>query len=130
MTLMDLTGHEAGIVIYEDNCVGVCNWGRYDEDRFPVLSPLGLPMPWPEENCVFDGAKEEFCKDIRAELPGSIWIEHGEDGDVANTDLDIVFDEFGDLARLFLDKLDDVEYEGYVYTLRDGRKVIAPVMWN
>ena len=56
-------------------------------------------------------------------------MEHGEDGDEAVTDMDVVYDEDDDLARLFLDELDADEYAGTVYTLTDGRKVIAPDMW-
>lgn len=130
MTLEELTGHESGIVIYGDNSVGVCNWCDCGDNQFPLLSPLRLPMPWPEDYDVFDGAENSYCKDIRDELPGSIWIEHGEDGDVVATDMDVVYDWNCDLARLFLSKLDESEYEGYIFTLRDGRKVIVPTAWN
>ena len=43
MTLMELTGHEAGIIIYGDNSVGVFNWGNYDENRIPILAPRRHP---------------------------------------------------------------------------------------
>lgn len=131
MTLMELTGHEAGIIIYGDNSVGVFNWGNYDENRIPILAPGGIPMAWPEADDVFVGATEKRVNDIRDEIPGTIWVEE-DYGDevVANTDLDIVYDELNDLARLFLEDLDPMEYNGMVYTLKDGRKIIAPDVWN
>ena len=129
MTLIELTGHESGIIIYGDDAVGVFNWGRCGDNQLPLLSPFGLPMPWPDAGDVFDDVEEAHVKDIRDELPGSIWMEHGEDGDEAVTDMDVVYDEDDDLARLFLDELDADEYAGTVYTLTDGRKVIAPDMW-
>lgn len=125
MTLMELTSHEAGIIVYGGNTVGVFNWGRCDDNQIPVLSPLGEPMPWPEADDVFDEAEETHVEDIRTVIPGRIWTEDGK----AETDLDVVYDQENDLARLFLADLDPVEYEGYVYTLKDGRKVIAPDMW-
>ena len=125
MTLMELTNHEAGIIVYGGNTVGVFNWGTCDDNQIPVLSPLGLPMPWPEVDDVFDGVTEAAVKDIRTVIPGRIWLEEGE----AETDLDIVYDEDGDLPRLFLEDLDPVDCEGTVFSLRDGRKIIAPSMW-
>lgn len=125
MTLMELTNHEAGIIVYSGNTVGVFNWGNCDDNQIPVLSPLGLPMPWPEADDVFEDVTEAAVKDIRTVIPGRIWLEDGE----AGTDLDIIYDEDGDLPRLFLEQLDDFEYEGYVYTLKDGRKIIVPDMW-
>lgn len=130
MTLMELTGHESGIIVYEDNSVGVYNWGSCGDNQLPLLSPLGWPMPWKEGDDVFDGAEKAYCKDIRDELPGSIWNECSEDGHEAATDMDVVYDENFDLVRLFLSELDESEYEGHVFTLRDGRKVIAPAAWN
>lgn len=125
MTLRELTNHEAGIIVYSGNTVGVFNWGNCDDSQIPVLSPLGLPMPWPEADDVFEDVTEAAVKDVRTVIPGRIWLEDGE----AETDLDIVYDEYGDLPRLFLELLDEFEYEGYVYTLKDGRKIIAPDMW-
>ena len=39
MTLMELTGHEAGIIVYENGDVIVVNWNQCDDDCVPVLSP-------------------------------------------------------------------------------------------
>ena len=74
---------------------------------------------------MFENVTETAVKDIRTVIPGQIWLEDGE----AETDLDIVYDEDGDLPRLFLEDLDPVDYEGAVFSLRDGRKIIAPSMW-
>ncbi len=126
MTLFELTGHEAGIIVYGDNTVGVFNWGTYDDNQIPILSPIGFPMAWPEPSDVFGGFNETYSDDFRSEIPGSIWIE---DGEVA-TDLDIVYDENNDLLRLFLENLDADEYNGHIFTLKDGRKIIAPLTWN
>lgn len=133
MTLMELTNHEAGIIVYGDNSVGVFTWGNYDENRIPILAPGGIPMAWPEADDVFVGVTAEHFDDFRSEIPGTIWLENGEtysDEKVAVTDLDIVYDENNDLVRLFLEDLEPVEYTGTVYTLLDGRKIIAPDMWN
>lgn len=126
MTLRELTNHEAGIIVYGGNTVGVFNWGNCDDNQIPVLSPLGLPMPWPEADDVFDDVTEAAVKDIRTAIPGRIWLENGE----AETDLDIVYDPNNDLPRLFLEQLDKMDYECYVYTLKDGREIIAPDMWE
>lgn len=132
-TLMDLTGQESGILIYGENGVIVTNWCNYDKNRMPLLSPFGVLMPWPEEEGVFHGAQRRFAQDIRTEIPGSVWLtdETKDDGTrIADTDLDIVSDENNDIIRLFLDDLTADDYEGYIYTLRDGRKIIAPSTWN
>ena len=126
MTLMELTGHESGIIVYGDHTVGVFNWGTYDDNQLPVLSPIGTPMAWPEGDDVFVGVTESHLDDFRSEIPGSIWKED----ELVDTDLDIVYDENNDLVRLFFENLDPMEYNGTVYTLHDGRKIIAPDMWN
>ena len=69
---------------------------------------------------------ESHLDDFRSEIPGSIWKED----EMVDTDLDIVYDENNDLVRLFFENLDPMEYNGTVYTLHDGRKIIAPDMWN
>lgn len=131
MTLMELTGPEAGIIVYGDNSVGVFNWGNYDENRLPILAPGGIPMAWPDADDVFVGVAKAHLDDFRSEIPGTIWIDEvNGDEAVAGTDLDIVYDENNDLVRLFLEELDPVEYSGTVYTIEDGRKIIAPDMWN
>lgn len=41
MTLLELTGHEAGIIVYKNGDVIVANWGQCDDDCIPVLAPVG-----------------------------------------------------------------------------------------
>jgi len=126
MYLLQLTEHEAGIIVYGENTVGVWNWGLCDDDQIPALSPIREQMAWPEEAGVFDDVKSYRFSDVRNEIPGAIWIEDGE----AKTDLDIVYDANGDLPRLFLEKLTPADYEGTAYVLKDGRKILALDMWN
>lgn len=137
MTLLELTNHEAGIIIYGGNSVAVANWTIFDEDQMPILSPFGTMMPWNEAPGVFDGASSERVEDWREVLPGSVWLtdEVDENGvHIADTDLDIVHDEFGDILAAFMGKQPDGQtqddFEATVYTLKDGRKVVAPDTWN
>ena len=37
MTLMQLTGHESGIVIYSDGGAIICNWSQMGEDYLPSV---------------------------------------------------------------------------------------------
>ena len=120
MTLQDLTGHEFGVICYAGNAVGVFNWNGFDENEIPILSPVGTPIPWDEGPGVFDGCTIECVKDWRKALPGS--------------NLDIVWDEFGDLEAAFMEYVPEgeppLEFDGTVYTLRNGRKIICPDNWN
>ena len=138
MTLNELTGHEAGIILYGGNAVAVCNWGSCDDDQIPYfLAPIGMiPFPGSEkEGYLTEGVTSEHVEDVRTLLPGSVWLEDDSDSEegskVADTDLDIVFDGNGDLIRLFCDEtLEACDYEGTIYRLRDGKAIIAPDMWN
>lgn len=143
-TLMELTRQESGIICYEGNTVGVWNWGSCEDYHIPMLSPIGGMISWPENESVFDGVSYRHVDDIREELPGRIWLDGpDDDGNYSiETDMDIVYDDHHDLARLFLgdrkdladamhwDPLDEYALEGTVYELSDGRKIIAPDMWN
>lgn len=104
------TNHEAGIIIHGEKAVIVTNWISYGDNRVPMaLSPLGL-IEWPIED---EGAKIEKLRDvedIRDELPGKVWID--EDGD-ADTDMDIVSDENGDLSALFGIRTGDTDPDFY-----------------
>ena len=106
MNLFERTNHESGIVVYPEGGVIVTNWGSYGEDQMPVLSPFGEPMPWPEESGYLDNVGEEKVDDIRTVLPGRVWLTDEVDADgnhFADTDMDIISDENGDIIRLFLD---------------------------
>lgn len=133
MNLFELTNHESGIVVYPEGGVIVTNWGSYDEDQMPVLSPFGELMPWPEESGYLDNVTEENVDDIRAVLPGRVWLTDEVDADgnhIADTDMDIISDENGDIMRLFLDTgLESCDFEGVVYKTQDGTTIIAPTMW-
>lgn len=96
--LYEDTAHEAGIIIHGEEAVIVTNWGSYGDNRVPMLlAPLGL-MEWPIADEDAKIVKLRDVEDIRNELPGKVWIN--EDGD-AETDMDIVSDENGDLSALF-----------------------------
>lgn len=96
--LYEDTAHEAGIIIHGEEAVIATNWGSYGDNRVPMLlAPLGL-MEWPIEDEDAKIVKLRDVEDIRDELPGKVWIN--EDGD-AETDMDIVSDENGDLSALF-----------------------------
>lgn len=133
MTLRELTSHTSGIIVYPDGAVLVSDWGRCDDDCLPILSPFGTLMPWAFEDGYLNSAKYERVADLRAALPGSIWLTDEVDDDgtpIADCDMDIVFDGNNDFPRLFLAAdLDPDELVAHVYTLDDGTKVIAPVMW-
>lgn len=130
MTLQELTGHESGIVIYEDGSVAVYNWISCSENELPIVFPIPMPINWPEAEDVFDDVTAKHVDDIRDEIPGTIWIEEDVGDEDLVTDLDIVYDENNDLVRLFLEQLEPCDYMGTVYTLKDGRKIIAPDEWN
>ena len=137
MNLMELTGHEAGIIVYPDsNSVAVYNWGQCDDNQIPILSPLGEPVNWPEAEDVFDGVTSARFADARELIPGIFWLtdETDEQGNrFATTDLDIVYDRFYDISRMFLGGegyTSPEDFEGTAYTLRDGRVILALDMWN
>lgn len=140
MSLMELTGRESGIICYGDKTVAVVNWGQCYEDQVPVMGPFGTMLNWPEAPGTVASAQStcRWFSDVRVELPGSIWLT-GETDDsgnkIADTDLDILEDDFGDLLRLFLGverdgtALTADDYTGYAYELPDGRKILALDMW-
>ena len=110
--LYEDTAHEAGIIIHGEEAVIVAHWSSYGDNRVPMLlAPLGL-MEWPVEDENAKIVKLRDVEDIRDELPGKVWIN--EDGD-AETDMDIVSDENGDLSALFGIRTGDTDpdfYEG------------------
>lgn len=137
MTLIELTGHASGIILYGGSTVAAVFWGDCDDDQIPILSPLGRMMPWNEAPGVFDDTTWERVEDWREVLPGSVWLTDEVDKDgvrIADTDLDIVYDDFNDILAAFMGVTPDGQpqddFEAIVYTLKDGRKIIAPDMWQ
>lgn len=135
--LYEDTAHEAGIIIHGEEAVIVTNWSSYGNNRVPMLlAPLGL-MEWPIEDEDAKIVKLRDVEDIRDELPGKVWID--EDGN-ADTDMDIVSDENGDLSALFGIRTGDTDpdfykdfphpFSGSVYEIaRTGIKVITIKNW-
>ena len=134
MTLEELTNHESGIILYGGSTVGVFNWCNIDDNHLPIAGPIGMAVNWPEEDGVFDGATWERLADIRTAIPGTVWVTEDTDSHgnrICDTDLEIVSDNNNDLIRLFCDpSLTAEDYDGIVYTLRDGRKIIVLDTWN
>ena len=131
------TGHEAGIIIFENNSVTVCNWQECDDNQLPLLLPISsTPMPW-----TFDGkhklVRAEDCDDIRGKLPGTVWIDSEN---AVQTDIEINYDANDDLPALFgihVGNADpeiyqgDKPYKGTVWTL-DGENItiLTIDLWN
>ena len=130
MTLMELTDHEAGIIVYNNNAVGVFNWSFMGDNEIPYYF-CGSNVGFPLDN-VFSGVKKRRVKDLRRQLPGSCWIDDGE----LVTDMDIIQDNNNDLPLIFGLVPDDHNVytgdEGYgadVYRLTNGMKIICPLLW-
>ena len=129
MTLMELTGHEAGIIIYDSGEIAVVNWGQYDDNQVPRLVPMLGMMGFSEDGILDNVPKPETIQDVRDVLPGKVWIEDDE----IETDMEILEDDNNDLVALFI-KIDDYRdpddpTSAEVYTLNDGTKIIAPHTW-
>jgi hypothetical protein len=62
MTLFELTGHEAGIIVYKDGSAIVVNWNQCDNDYIPALAPVGnMVINFPqEEGYIERGAGKYF----------------------------------------------------------------------
>ena len=93
MTLMELTGHEAGIVIYESGEVAVVNWGQYDDDQVPRLTPMLGMFGFPEDGILDNVPVSETVEDVRDILPGKVWMDDGE----LDTDMEILQDDNNDI---------------------------------
>lgn len=128
------TNHEAGIIVYEDNAVGVFNWADCGDNCLPMLSPFGTPINWPvdvddEAEIVHIG----FVDDVREYLPGTVFLKDG----VLTTDMDIVYDRNDDIPGLFgfgpcaeSYKKYEQPYSGDIWELPGGGKVITIPWWN
>lgn len=128
------TKHEAGIVLYEEDTVGVFNWGQLDDGYIPMVGPVGIIVPWPSVT----GEDVELIHvghvdDVRTYLPGTVWM--GEDG--LETDLDIVYDDnddipalwgFGPVANAYSDV--DRPYSGDIWDIPGGPRVITIDLWQ
>ena len=134
MDLVQLTNHQAGIVVYPDNSIIVTDWCYCGEDCLPAVAELGLLLQFPQEAGYFEGAEsEEQLNDVRHILPGSMWLtdEVTDSGEhIADTDLDILYDPDSDIARLFLTPdLTPDDVSGRVYTMRDGVRIVVLDSW-
>lgn len=135
--LMRDTGHEAGIIVFEDNSVTVCNWQECDDNQLPLLLPISQsPIPW-----TFNGdhklIKLKDCDDIRNELPGTVWLD---DENIVKTDIKINYDASNDLTALFGIRVGNADpeiyqdanpYKGAVWKLDDEDITILTIdSWN
>lgn len=131
--LRQVTGHDAGIVVYDGTAVLVANWADMADNRLPAYLAHGIVFGWPFETISIEDRYK--VEDIRDELPGTVWLSDDEEN-VLDTDLDIIYDEFGDIPALFgFDTgagamVLDHPTSGVVYILDNGIKIIAPDEWN
>jgi hypothetical protein len=119
MTLLELTGHEAGIIVYKDGSAIVANWGQCDDDCIPALAPVGdMVINFPQEQGYIERAQESKFDDIRPILQ----------------DKTILLDEFNDIVRLMTDKPDKYsmipDRNGNKYTFEDGLEIYTFADWN
>ena len=114
-TLEELTGHDSGIVIYNDSDVIVCNWanvctGEYQLPKSFILE-WGL-IGWPEDEYIFEDAEVVESEDVRKEIPSHI---------------SFCFDDNDDLGEMMMSHN---PVKGRVYYLKNGVVVISPDDWN
>lgn len=135
-TLYDLTGQEAGIVVYDWDSVGVFNWAECGYGEVPtVLSGLWSPVPYPFFDHGFSVKKKKHLDDIRDAIPGMVWTEKDESGQIQwETNLDIVYDENSDIKNLFCNNgTGDTQtgaVSGDAFYLDNGFVIIAPDNWD
>lgn len=124
MTLLELTGHEAGIIVYQDRSAIVANWGQCDDDYIPVLAPIGgigqtnSVCNFPKEQGYIERAQKSLFGDIRPILQNTT----------------VLLDEFNDIDRLMSDKPDKFgmspDRYGDKYTFEDGMEIYVFGDWN
>lgn len=119
MTLLELTGHEAGIIVYKDGSAIVVNWNQCEDDCIPALAPVGdMIINFPQEEGYIERAQEIAFSDIRPILQ----------------DKTVLLDEFNDIARLMTDKPDKYgmipDRHGNKYTFEDGLEIYVFADWN
>lgn len=129
MTLQELTGKDAGLVLYNRRTVGVYNWESMGENTIPALSPVGLPISVCQGEDIFAGVREEHVDDVRKLFDGTVWYDAFYE-DVA-TDIDVVYDANNDIVRLFIDnRLTADDYKGTAYHLSNGVIIVAMDAWG
>ena len=119
MTLRELTGREAGIIVYENDDVIVADWNQCDDDCIPSLAPMGdMVISFPREEGYIERGKESNFEDIRPILKGK----------------NVLIDEFGDIERLMSDKPDKYgmmpDRHGNKYIFEDGKEIYVFADWN
>mgnify|MGYP000911695448 CR=1 FL=1 len=99
MNLMEITGQESGIVIYDDKVI-VANWSSY-HSGLPIMSPWNEVMEWPSDG--LEVTKEYHVDDVREALPGKIVVVGEEDGKtlIEVEDMEVLADEHGDICALW-----------------------------
>jgi len=66
-SLHELTGHEAGLIVYEDEVALICNWCRVD--GLPRLDPMGITvMGFGEKFSLSTKSKKVPVKKVLARL--------------------------------------------------------------
>jgi hypothetical protein len=103
--LLEVTGQESGLVLYEDGDTIICNWQSID--GLPRVDPMGFGVLGLGEELTADAEPEQIA-DIGA------WLK--------NIDYDLIYDRNDDLSTL------DGQ-SGKLFRIGDVR-VIAPDGWN
>ena len=119
MTLTGLTGHEAGIIVYENGDLIVTNWGQCDDDCVPALAPVGdMVINFPREEGYIERAKKSSFDDVRPILQ----------------DKTVLLDRYNDIERLMSDKPDKYgmipDRHGNKYIFEDGMEIYVFEDWN
>lgn len=141
-TLYDLTGQEAGIVIYRDGDIDrvfALNWAQNCPHGGLPVSLEGVLIGWPGDYYVI-GKKD--VDDVRAEFRD---VVIDDNGDICAENMDVVYDDYGDIPALWGIKIDNATINtddsgnfiptgGTVYALTDNDDnditVVAPEGWN
>lgn len=115
MNLNELTGHEAGIIVYDHSRVIVANWMSAGEDELVVAAPTGCALTYMFEEGVFDNVEKTNFSNIRELLP---------DPD----DADVLFDHNDDISALYSENYDGA-LDGCMYRLADGTQIFTLSDW-
>ena len=113
MTLLELTRHEAGIILHDNNIL-VDNWQFYDDDQLPAVFVAGCVGFPAEPGSV--AAMQETARRV------DHIIDAMPDPDAAVID----WDANGDIPRIYSGEDDE---PGSVYDLPDGGTLIVPDNW-